>query len=265
MIPFESIKPGARLRGLDAAGVAEIVQVARFGPDALNLVFRVNGRSANGSSTAAKRPASSSSRPVGPMRSTPMAGFFGLPRKPIASAWPTCSTPTLRSAPRRSRRSPTRSPPSTARCCRGSHCASCSPTTRRRQDDHGGAAHQGASDPRRPGALPDRRARAAWSSSGRMRWPRSSASPSTFCPATRSRLRVTGNPFAERNRADRPPRHGGAVRRTAGQAGGRAGMGPRHLRRGAPDGRVLFRRRGEGDPAPQARQAARRAARATSF
>jgi hypothetical protein len=41
---FDDIKPGARLRGLDAAGTAEIVQVTRFGEDALNLVFRVNGR-----------------------------------------------------------------------------------------------------------------------------------------------------------------------------------------------------------------------------
>jgi hypothetical protein len=41
---FEDIKPGARLRGLDPAGIAEVVQVARFGPDALNLVFRVDGR-----------------------------------------------------------------------------------------------------------------------------------------------------------------------------------------------------------------------------
>jgi len=44
MATFDDIKAGTRLRGLDAAGVAEIVQVARFGPDALNLVFRVNGR-----------------------------------------------------------------------------------------------------------------------------------------------------------------------------------------------------------------------------
>ena len=44
MPAFEDIKPGARLRGLDAAGIAEIVQVARFGDDALNLVFRVDGR-----------------------------------------------------------------------------------------------------------------------------------------------------------------------------------------------------------------------------
>ena len=44
MQKFEDIKPGARLLGLDPAGVAEVVQVARFGPDALNLVFRVDGR-----------------------------------------------------------------------------------------------------------------------------------------------------------------------------------------------------------------------------
>ncbi|HVX78082.1 MAG TPA: DEAD/DEAH box helicase, partial [Bradyrhizobium sp.] len=44
MLAFDDIKPGARLRGLDASGIAEIVQVARFGADALNLVFRANGR-----------------------------------------------------------------------------------------------------------------------------------------------------------------------------------------------------------------------------
>src|ERR1700731_2767582 len=44
MRAFEDIKPGSRLRGLDPSGIAEVVQVARFGPDALNLVFRANGR-----------------------------------------------------------------------------------------------------------------------------------------------------------------------------------------------------------------------------
>ena len=44
MTSFEDIKPGSRLRGLDPSGIAEVVQVARFGPDALNLVFRANGR-----------------------------------------------------------------------------------------------------------------------------------------------------------------------------------------------------------------------------
>jgi hypothetical protein len=44
LIALDDIKPGARLRGLDPGGAAEIIQVARFGADALNLVFRVNGR-----------------------------------------------------------------------------------------------------------------------------------------------------------------------------------------------------------------------------
>src|SRR3954447_22339374 len=44
MVVLEEIKPGSRLRGLAPDGVAEIVQVARFGSDALNLVFRVNGK-----------------------------------------------------------------------------------------------------------------------------------------------------------------------------------------------------------------------------
>ena len=41
---FDDLKPGARVRGLSSAGVAEIVQVARFGADALNLIFRADGR-----------------------------------------------------------------------------------------------------------------------------------------------------------------------------------------------------------------------------
>ena len=44
MSTFDHIKPGARLEGLDPGGIAEIVQVARFGADALNILFRVNGR-----------------------------------------------------------------------------------------------------------------------------------------------------------------------------------------------------------------------------
>ncbi len=44
METFDQIKPGARLRGLDPGGIAEVVQASRFGNDAINLVFRVNGR-----------------------------------------------------------------------------------------------------------------------------------------------------------------------------------------------------------------------------
>ncbi|MER8599361.1 DUF3883 domain-containing protein [Mesorhizobium sp. M1339] len=44
MSTFEEIKPGARIKGLDAAGVAEVVSVSKFGADALNLVFRAGGK-----------------------------------------------------------------------------------------------------------------------------------------------------------------------------------------------------------------------------
>ena len=44
MTGFEKIKLGFRMRGLDPSGLAEVVQVTLFGPDALNVVFRVDGR-----------------------------------------------------------------------------------------------------------------------------------------------------------------------------------------------------------------------------
>ena len=47
VLAFEDIKPGARLRGLDAAWIAEIVQVARYGADAFEpgvQVERPRGR-----------------------------------------------------------------------------------------------------------------------------------------------------------------------------------------------------------------------------
>ncbi|MXO57943.1 DUF3883 domain-containing protein [Altererythrobacter salegens] len=43
MLAFEELKPGARLRGLTPVGIAEIVSVARFGNDAVNVVYRANG------------------------------------------------------------------------------------------------------------------------------------------------------------------------------------------------------------------------------
>ncbi|KXV21267.1 hypothetical protein AD933_00955 [Acetobacter malorum] len=41
---FGQLQPGAHVRGLDTGGIAEIIQVRSFGPDALNLLFRVNGK-----------------------------------------------------------------------------------------------------------------------------------------------------------------------------------------------------------------------------
>lgn len=44
MNKLEDLKPGCRLRGLDPTGIAEVVTISHFGPDALNLVFRVDGK-----------------------------------------------------------------------------------------------------------------------------------------------------------------------------------------------------------------------------
>jgi hypothetical protein len=41
---FDEIKPGARLTGLHGSGVSEVVSVSKFGPDAINLVFRADGK-----------------------------------------------------------------------------------------------------------------------------------------------------------------------------------------------------------------------------
>jgi len=41
---LDKIKPGAWLEGRYPTGIAEIGQVARFGADALNVVYRVNGK-----------------------------------------------------------------------------------------------------------------------------------------------------------------------------------------------------------------------------
>jgi hypothetical protein len=63
VLRFDDIKPGSRLRGLDSAGIAEVVQVARFGS--------MTGW-ANVWSIAAKKPRSRSSKPAVPMPSTLM-------------------------------------------------------------------------------------------------------------------------------------------------------------------------------------------------
>jgi hypothetical protein len=68
---FEDLKPGARLLGLDPAGIAEVVQVARFGSDALNLGW--TAELANASSIVVRKAVSSYWKPDEAMRSTRMA------------------------------------------------------------------------------------------------------------------------------------------------------------------------------------------------
>lgn len=44
MLDFDKILPGARIRGFSIEGIAEVVSVAKFGPDAINIVYRENGK-----------------------------------------------------------------------------------------------------------------------------------------------------------------------------------------------------------------------------
>ena len=95
MPTFEEITLGARLRGLAPAGVAEVVHVARFGTDALNLVFRVNGSVGERLVYRGEDYGnSSSSRQVAPTHSTPTALCSVWPRRRPVSDWRISSTHT---------------------------------------------------------------------------------------------------------------------------------------------------------------------------
>src|SRR3954467_14592336 len=41
---LEQIRPGGRIRGLDASGIAEVVSASWFGSDTLDVIYRVDGR-----------------------------------------------------------------------------------------------------------------------------------------------------------------------------------------------------------------------------
>ena len=96
MTAFEDIKAGARFRGLDTAGVAEIVQVARFGPDALNLVFRVNGRVGESLVYRGEETAFDVLEAGRTYGFDADGAFSDLRPKPIAYGWRTCSIPIWR-------------------------------------------------------------------------------------------------------------------------------------------------------------------------
>ena len=70
---------------------------------------------------------------------------------------------------------------------------------------------------------------------------------------------LTGNPFVERNRLIVRLDMAARSDELKAKFAGRARLGSRHLRRSPPHGGLVLQRRGQGDPALQARQAARHA------
>jgi len=129
MATFDELKPGARLRGLDPAGEAEIVQVARYEPDAANLTYRVDGEIAE---RLLYRGEESGFEWVQGGRAY---GFDadGELMRPASEAYRIrlahLFDPIWRSTPRKSRLCRTRSQPSMARCSPANPCGSCWPMT----------------------------------------------------------------------------------------------------------------------------------------
>ena len=128
--------------------------------------------------------------------------------------------------------------------------------SRRRQDDHGRAAHQGAADPRRPAALPDRLPRQPRRAVAGRALPAVPASRSRSSRTTSSKSARTGNWFAENRlvicRLDKLCRNEDVQAKLAQHR-----LGPRRLRRGAQDVGHLLRRRGQVHQALPARPAPR--------
>jgi hypothetical protein len=113
------------LRGVDPTGIAEVVQVARFGADALNLVIRVNGRVGE---RLVYRGEESSFDLLEAGRSYAFdadGNLMRLASEAYRSGLPTFSIHISPSVPPRLKRCPTRSRPFTAKCCRASRCGSC--------------------------------------------------------------------------------------------------------------------------------------------
>ena len=265
MHTFDDIKPGARLRGLDPAGIAEVVQVARFGPDALNLVFRVDGRVgeqlvyrgeesgfeileagkayAFDADGALLRLASEAYRIrlaylFDPYLAVTASQIEALPHQ-ITAVYGEM-------LPRQPLRFLLADDPGVGKTImagllikelliRGDleRCLIIAP---------GNLVEQSQDEMSEKFGL-------------------------GFDILTRDQIEasITGNPFVEKNRLILRLEHGCAFRRIESEAGSGAGLGPRHLRRSAPNGGVLFRWRGERNPATQIGKAAGDQSRGRQF
>ena len=182
MSRLEQLMPGASVRGLVAGAVAKIVQVEWFGDQAVKVTFEepsgaVRNRLVYRERRGVARAGRSGSGLVVRRRRRPVpAGVGGqahparLSVRPLPGAVTTSQIEPL---------------PHQITAVYGEMLPR-QPLRFLLADDPGagktimaGAAHQGAADPRRPRALPRSSRPAAWSSSGRTSWPRSSASTST--------------------------------------------------------------------------------------
>ncbi len=155
---LEDLQPDATVRGILPDALVTVVSVAWYGSDALTLVYRAPERPGRGRAPLPPRRAAPRGRRAGPplelrrrRRALP-ARLRGAPHPPRASVRSGARGPHLA---RRAAAAPDH------RGLRGDAAAPAAALParrrpRRRQDDHGRAAHQGADRARRPPALPHR-------------------------------------------------------------------------------------------------------------
>ena len=178
---LEELQPDAAVRGILPNGTVEVVSVQWHGSEALTLIYRPpSGGNRRGDPLPARRGAPRSRRAGAPLelrrrRLLVSSCIRGSPHSP---------RPPVRSRPRGAHLPGGAAAAPDHRGVRG-HAAAAAVALparrrpRRRQDDHGRAAYQGADRSRRPRALPGGLSREAWSSNGRTSSTAASVSPST--------------------------------------------------------------------------------------
>ncbi len=238
MSKLEDLQPNASVRGILPDALVTVVSVQWFGSEALELTYKDPGGQAGQRAALPARRAALRGRRAGPAlelrrrrRTLPprLRGASHPPRAPLRSG---ARRPHLArraaAAPDHGRLRGDAAAPAAALPARR--------RSRRRQDDHGRAADQGADRPRRPAALPRSSARAASPSSGRTSSTAASTCPSRSSPTTSSKPRAPAT-GSSRTTSSSPASTSSPATRTCRQklAGARLPLGPRRLRRGAQD------------------------------
>ena len=123
---LEGLKVGGSIRGLSPEGLATIVQVEWYGNQAVNVTFR------DAAGAVKQRLVYRTDEPTLEVATAGRPWSFdgdGALLRLVSEAYrirlPTCSTHIRPSTRHASSHYRTRSQPSMARCCRGSHCAFC--------------------------------------------------------------------------------------------------------------------------------------------